>query len=51
MTEDSEKVTITKEEYDRLLHSDAFLTALQAAGVDNWAGYAYAQEILEEFND
>ncbi len=28
-----------------------FLSALQNAGVDNWEGYEYAQELLEEWND
>ena len=28
-----------------------FLNALEAAGVDNWDGYSYAQEILAEMND
>lgn len=51
MTEDSEKVTIAREEYDHLVRRDAFLSALQAAGVDNWEGYSHAQEIFEEFDD
>ena len=41
-------VTISKESYDELLEDQAFLNALQAAGVDNWSGYDYAQELLEE---
>ena len=28
-----------------------FLSALQNTGVDNWEGYEYAQELLEEWND
>lgn len=41
-----EKVSITKTEYARLLERDLFLSALEAAGVDNWDGYAHAQEIM-----
>ena len=31
-----------------LLESEAFLNALLAAGVDNWDGYDYAVEMLEQ---
>lgn len=41
-------VTIPQEEYDQLLEDQAFLYALEAAGVDNWDGYAVAHEIYEE---
>lgn len=41
-------VLISKREYEKLLGRDAFLEALQAAGVDNWEGYCEAQEILDE---
>ena len=34
-----ELITITKKEYDQLIHSQKFLNALQGAGVDNWEGY------------
>lgn len=43
-----EMITITKEEYDELLSDSAFLSALQAAGVDNWDGYDVAQEIRDQ---
>lgn len=43
-----EMVTITKKEYDDLLKREAWLLCLEAAGVDNWQGYDYAQEMLEE---
>ena len=43
-----EKVTITKEEYDQLQEDSRFLDCLRAAGVDNWEGYDYAFEILNE---
>ena len=41
-------VTIDKDEYEKLLSDQRFLEALQAAGVDNWDGYSYAREIMEE---
>lgn len=40
-------VSITKAEYDRLVERDDFLTALEAAGVDNWEGCSEAYRILE----
>lgn len=43
-----EQITISKKEYDKLVEDQAFLEALKAAGVDNWSGYDYAWEILEE---
>lgn len=39
---DGETVTIPKEEYESLLEDSEFLSALRAAGVDNWSGYHYA---------
>lgn len=42
-----ETVTILKSEYDQMLEDVQFLAALLAAGVDNWDGYEYAQEIME----
>lgn len=41
-------VTIPQEEYDRLVEDQAFLWALEAAGVDNWDGYGVAREIYKE---
>jgi hypothetical protein len=32
-------VTLKVSDYLELVHSDAAMSALQAAGVDNWAGY------------
>lgn len=43
----TETVTITKKEYENLLSSQAFLNALEDAGVDNWQGYEHAQEAME----
>lgn len=44
------QVTIPKKEYDQLIERDQFLSALEAAGVDNWNGYGEAQDILKEWN-
>ncbi len=46
--EEKKTVTITEERYYELIEASKFLEALQAAGVDNWNGYEYAQEIMEE---
>jgi len=35
-------VTITENEYDRLLAESRKLNKLECAGVDNWSGYGYA---------
>ena len=43
-----EMITITKKEYDELLNQIRFLYCLEAAGVDNWDGYDYAQELRDE---
>jgi len=43
-----ETVTISKKEYEALLDRDQFLSALERAGVDNWEGYGYAQDLLDE---
>lgn len=37
----SETVTISRNEYDRLLKDSKFLAHLEANGVDNWEGYAW----------
>ena len=42
------EVTIPRAEYEKLLERDAWLCALEAAGVDNWQGYSYAQEYYDE---
>ena len=41
-------VTITEEEYNRLVNSAKFLNCLEACGVGNWDGYEYAIDMLEE---
>lgn len=41
-------IEISEERYFKLLKDSQFLEALRAAGVDNWDGYDYAFEILDE---
>lgn len=43
-----ETVTIAKSEYGRLVKDIEFLGALEAAGVDNWGGYSYVWELMDE---
>jgi hypothetical protein len=42
-----EQITISKKEYDQLLHDSRFLNALQRAGVDDWEWYGETLDILE----
>lgn len=42
---------LSVEEYTRLLERDEFLSALEAAGVDNWEGYDAAIRILNGEDD
>ena len=44
----NETVTISKEEYESLLEDRKWLQALENAGVDNWEGYDYARELMNE---
>ena len=44
----NETVTISKEEYESLLEDRKWLQALEGAGVDNWEGYSFARELLNE---
>lgn len=46
-----ETITISKEEYDSLVEDQQMLQCLQAAGVDNWAGYDLAIEMMDEEED
>lgn len=43
--------TITLEEYIHLKERSDWLYALEAAGVDNWGGYDYARELLNQDED
>lgn len=47
---DETLVTITKEEYERLVKRSDWLGWLEAAGVDNTSAWDYAHELREEFN-
>lgn len=44
----TDTVTISREEYLKLLSDRDFVNALKAAGVDNWEGYDYARELMQE---
>lgn len=46
-----ETITITVQEYKRLLEKADKLDALEGAGVDNWEGYDYAMDMLREGED
>jgi hypothetical protein len=43
-------VTIPKCEYNSLREADRWLQALESAGVDNWDGISFAQELLGDNN-
>ena len=43
-----ETVTISKKEYESLVEDRKWLQALENAGVDNWEGYDYARELMNE---
>jgi len=46
-----DNITIPRYVYDQLVQAQNKLSALGAAGVDNWEGYDYAMEILQEIED
>jgi hypothetical protein len=41
-------VEVPKEQYDELIEAQEKLSALEAAGVDNWEGYDDAMRMLHE---
>jgi hypothetical protein len=45
---DGDVLVIAKKSYDSLCEDSKKLTALEAAGVDNWEGYDNAMDILRE---
>ena len=47
----TEMVTISKEEYDELIERSNWLGCLEGAGVDDWDGYDYAQEMYAQEYD
>jgi hypothetical protein len=42
------KVLVTRPRYDELIEAEKKLVALENAGVNNWSGYSYAQEMMRE---
>jgi hypothetical protein len=44
-----EMISVSKAEYDQLLSDSLLLGCLIGAGVDNWDGYADAQEAMESY--
>ena len=50
MTTNEETITIPKRIYYELLNDSEWLRALEDAGVDNWEGCDFAQEIFAEWN-
>jgi hypothetical protein len=43
-----DNITISMERYTELIMSERKLNALEAAGVDNWDGYDWAMEELQD---
>lgn len=41
-------IEITEKEYKQLVDASMRLESLENAGVDNWVGYDFANEIYEE---
>lgn len=41
-------ITIPLEDYRELIQRVNWLECLEAAGVDNWDGYDYAQELYDD---
>lgn len=48
MTDKVDCVVLDMARYNELLEAEEFLNALRAAGVDNWDGYEYAQDMVSE---
>ena len=46
-----EMVTITKKEYEEIKEEAEIYRALRAVGVDNWDGWDFAMDLLEEWNN
>lgn len=45
---EDKNIEITQREYNDLLHASRILDALLSSGVDNWIGYEYAMESINE---
>ena len=48
---EQELVTITRKEYNDLVEDSTWLRCLESAGVDNWSGYSFAQELRGEIDE
>lgn len=46
MGDASDMVTIPRWELEELRETERFMTALEAAGVDNWEGYDFARDLF-----
>ena len=42
------EITISIQEYGKMLDEILFLDCLREAGVDNWEGYSYAYSLYDE---
>ena len=42
---------ISQERYENLCQKENKLIALEAAGVDNWEGYDFAMDLLEDMKE
>ena len=42
------QITISVQEYGKMLDDILFLNCLREAGVDNWEGYSYAYSLYNE---
>lgn len=48
---ETELITISKREYNQLVNDSFKLNCLESAGVDNWDGYDYAMEMMQDDDD
>ena len=48
---ETETITITRAEYQRLLEDSNKLLALESVGVDSWKCYDEAMELFKEINE
>lgn len=47
MGDASDMVSIPRWELEELKETERFMTALEAAGVDNWEGYDFARDLFQ----
>lgn len=45
------KIEVDEARYQDLLEKEKLLMCLEGAGVDNWEGWDYAMEMLEEMDE